>query len=254
MANRDIRSNEDLARTYGDINQSYRSKGYSPISGTGGSIARGELPSYTRTTTSQRGTNMASPKKTWNELYGPPPGALTPQEWEQQTGNKLLSYSTDNGKLAMNMPMSYRNAEGVAADKAKPAQTEGQVGQSFGKMLGGGAGGFGGGIPSMPELEAASMRLADAAAERERKTEEQRYNRERAGKLADEERSGLQGEISQLRSELNAAQNMQVNTYNDQLLKTRKIAELKSRIQRAENKLRNLDIKERFDAFNRRIR
>lgn len=172
MANRDIRSNEDLARTYEDINQSYRSKGYSPISGTGGSIARGQLPSYTRTTTSQRGTNMASPKKTWNEQYGPKPGALTPQEWEQQTGNKLLSYSTDSGKLAMNMPMSYRNAEGVAEDKKTSAASERSsslLQNAYDQIMDRSNTGFddSGRMPSMASLELSSKRLADSALLRE---------------------------------------------------------------------------------------
>ena len=146
-AARDIRSNEDLSRTYGDINQSYRSKGYSPISGTGGSIARGELPSYTRTTTSQIGTNMASPKKTWNEKYDPQPSTLTPQE-------------------------SYKNADGVAEDKKTSAASERSsalLQKAYDQIMDRSNTGFddSDGMPNMASLELASKRLADSALLRE---------------------------------------------------------------------------------------
>lgn len=120
--------------------------------------------------------------------------------------------------------------------------TTGQVEGSFGRMIGG--------MPSMGELEAASMRLADAAAKREIITEALRYNRERAGKLADESRSNLYQRISKYKSDLSAVQNMPIKTYGDQLLKTKKTAELKSEIQKAESDLRNLNTKEQFEARN----
>jgi hypothetical protein len=116
---------------------------------------------------------------------------VTPKEWEQLTGNKLLSYSTrpSSGYLSKLGNMSYITAaelkkqeeekqKGLEEEEARKSSAYGLlsqapsesynnfvVGSSFNKMIGGnGGGGF---IGSMGGLEAASMRLADAASKRE---------------------------------------------------------------------------------------
>ena len=126
---------------------------------------------------------------------------LTPEQWEKQTGNKLLSYSTFNGSLAMNMPMSYRNKEGVAADLAAKEEVEKEktlrdkerslLESAYGQIIGRTAGGMqapyqqsgqgagrGGFYGSMSALEQASMRLADAALYRDLISGKQRGSQE----------------------------------------------------------------------------
>lgn len=116
---------------------------------------------------------------------------VTPKEWEQLTGNKLLSYSTkpSSGYLSKLGDMSYvpaaelkkqeeekqkgfeeeearkSSAYGLLSQAPSESYDDSVVGSSFNKMIGGGMGG--GFIGSMSGLERASMRLADAAAKRE---------------------------------------------------------------------------------------
>jgi hypothetical protein len=94
----------------------------------------------------------------------------TPQEWEAATGNKLLSYRTDKSGMLDIGNMKYKTAAKLAEEaSAKSSPGASMVESSFGRMIGGSPSG-GGFIGSMGGLEAASMRLADAAAKRERET------------------------------------------------------------------------------------
>jgi len=92
----------------------------------------------------------------------------TPQEWEAATGNKLLSYRTDKSGMLDIGNMKYKTAAKLAEEaSAKSSPGASMVESSFGRMIGGSPSG-GGFIGSMGGLEAASMRLADAAARREK--------------------------------------------------------------------------------------
>jgi len=105
---------------------------------------------------------------------------MTPQEWEQKTGNKLLSYRSADGKLDMFGPKSYTRGGGASVAINQPEQPKSQpsmIGDSFSKMGMGSSGGFYG---SMQGLEAASMRLADAAAKREQSLIGARGSQERS--------------------------------------------------------------------------
>jgi hypothetical protein len=164
----------------------------------------------------------------------------TPQEWEKETGNKLLSYQTSNGKL-MGGNMAYQSPE---------QQKQGQIGQSFGRMIGGG-GGMGG-------FEAASMRLADAAAARDiaKLREEERigvrkFEMEREAQSRDQERAELKSKISQYESQLDQVRSAPVRSNTEQTLKNKKIADLESSISSAKSELRNLSIREEYSALNR---
>lgn len=121
------------------------------------------------------------------------------------------------------------------APTAPTAPIGGQVGQSFGKMMGGGAGGFGGGMPSMGELEAASKRLANDAATRERKTEEERFKRERSSQMRDQKRLEIKQEIARLERQI------ELERANPSFGTGEKIGQLESGIQGLRSQLSNLD-------------
>jgi len=169
----------------------------------------------------------------------------TPQEWEAATGNKLINYTTRDGKLDiggitytskpkteeddMKKPKpsarpsdldytEYQNSKSKSDYEINPyAKTEmerwatpstsgSMVESSFNKLMSGEGGGF---IGSMSGLEAASMRLADAAARREAALTGFRGQEERTLQgLRGQQEYGLQGlrgrqdiELQQLRGQ-----------------------------------------------------
>jgi hypothetical protein len=117
---------------------------------------------------------------------------FTPTQWEQSTGNKLLSYTTRNGILDTGN-MKFTTAPGTRAQSSTIDLPQSQrisqfpqdrsqslLQSSYEQVMGrassapagqykGGSQGLtkGGFYGSMPALEAASMRLADAALGRE---------------------------------------------------------------------------------------
>lgn len=177
-------------------------------------------------------------RQKWNKgfTYG-----ISPQDWEKQTGNKLLSYQTSDGLLMkgnMRFQTPEQQAQTMYSKPVQPAAAQpvgGQIGQSFGKMMGGG--GFSGGMPSMGQLEAASMRLADAAAKRERETKEFEYGL----RSKETKKQEFRDEISRLESELRQAESSPVRDNTEQKLKNQKVANLQNAISRAKSQLRQFD-------------
>ena len=166
----------------------------------------------------------------------------TPQEWEKETGNKLLSYQTSNGKL-MKGNMAYQSPE---------QQKQGQIGQSFGRMIGGDSG-FGrmiGGGGGMGGLEAASMRLADAAAAREMRAEEAKFARERGAQASDQEASDKQSEIASLEQEFSQVSATEAATPAEKVRKNERLSQIRSAIQGARSELANVRRRGRFESFN----
>jgi hypothetical protein len=117
----------------------------------------------------------------------------TPEEYEKNTGDKLMSYTTNaQGKLDMYgsmgvipqsageyMDRKNRYAAAVQAfernKQTQPKEQDSLINSSYSKMIG--KNGFYG---SMQGLEAASMRLADAAAKREQSLIGARGSQERS--------------------------------------------------------------------------
>lgn len=140
-------------------------------------------------------------------------------------------------------------------------QIGGQIGQSFGRMIGGDSGvrrmtagaGMGGGMPSMGGLEAASMRLADAASAREMRAEEAKFTRERGAQLSDQKRADINAKISQYQAQLDQVRSSPVKNNTEQMLRNKKIQELEDAISGAESDLRNAERKEEYDSLNASI-
>lgn len=129
----------------------------------------------------------------------------------------------------------------------------GQVGQSFGRMIGGDAGvrrmtvGGGGG---MGGLEAASMRLADAAAAREMRAEEAKFARERGAQASDQEASDKQSEIASLEQEFSQVSATEAATPAEKVRKNERLSQIRSAIQGARSELANVRRRGRFESFN----
>lgn len=118
-------------------------------------------------------------------------------------------------------------------------QPQSAIQSSFNSMIGGG-------MPSLGALEAASMRLADAASKR--KSSEFFVEREAA--LRDQKRLEIQSSIAKNEQELNALKNSPVGSLAEQRNKNQRIADLKNSISRAKSDLRNLDASEKLAALN----
>jgi hypothetical protein len=196
MAVGEITSNRDKALAFGNINQSLINKGYSPQFGVGGSqIASGILPSYTRTTTYQAGAS--------------------PQTDRISQLKQLQSQIPQNRSQSL-LQSAYQQVMGRASG-APAGQYQGGS-QELSK------GGFYG---SMPALEAASMRLADAALGREMLAGEYKGSLEtgiqqlRGGqeyglaKLTGSQQAGLQ--TSRLQAEASAAKAQQKNQIDSEI-------------------------------------
>jgi hypothetical protein len=181
---------------------------------------------------------------------------MTPSQWEANTGNKLLSYSTVNGNLAKVGSMSYQSGTSPQAMPSAQAdrisqlrQIQSQIPQnrsqsllqsSYGQVMGrasgapagqyqGGSQGLtkGGFYGSMPALEAASMRLADAALGREMLAGEYKGSQETGlqqlrgsqeyglAKLTGSQQAGLQS--SRLQAEAAGAKTQQINQIDSEI-------------------------------------
>lgn len=121
----------------------------------------------------------------------------------------------------------------------------GSVGQSFGRMIGGGD-------PTLRGLEASSMRLADAAAAREMRAEEAKFSRERGTELLDQEKADRQSRIARLEQELSQVSSSQPKTPAEQAEKNRKIARINDAISLEKSEISNLGIREQYESLNRR--
>lgn len=134
--------------------------------------------------------------------------------------------------------------------------TGGQVGQSFGKIIGGDAGvrrmtvGGGGGMGGTGGLEAASMRLADAAAAREMRAEEAKFTRERGAQASDQEAADKQSEIASLEQELSQLSATEAATPAEKVRKNERLSQIRSAISGARSELANIRRRGRFESLN----
>jgi hypothetical protein len=106
-----------------------------------------------------------------------------------------------------------RNPEllGRMSQQSGMEQQSGAVGSSFGRMMGGSPQ-MGGGMCGMRNLEAASMRLADAATKRNIQKEEVAFAREQESKAQDYKTSESQSKIASLEGKLERLKSTQPKT------------------------------------------
>ena len=148
-----------------------------------------------------------------------------------------------------------RNPEllGRMSQQSGMEQQSGAVGSSFGRMMGGSpqmGGGMGGGM-GMGGLEAASMRLADAATKRDIQKEEVAFARGQESKAQDYKTSESQSKIASLEGKLERLKSTQPKTEGERRNLVDAIRQTESEIAGAKS---NIGTSLAFNAANARMR